>query len=44
MTHYTFTEMDSKYKDTNRLQVKGWKIIYHANTELKESWNGCINI
>lgn len=21
-----------KFKDTNRLKVKGWKIIYHANS------------
>lgn len=31
-------ETHFKYKDINRLTVNGWKRIYHANTNQKESW------
>lgn len=30
-------ETQFKYIDTNRLKVRGWKRIYHANTNLKKT-------
>ena len=33
-----------RFKDTNRLKVKGWKKIYHANSNQKRAGNGYANI
>lgn len=30
-------EKHSKYKDVNRLKVKGWKTIEHANTDQEKT-------
>lgn len=30
------TAMHSKYKDTNGLKLKGWKNIYHGNTNQRK--------
>lgn len=37
-------ESSFKYKDTNILQVKGWKKIHQANTNEKQSQGSYINI
>ena len=34
-------ETHFKYKDTNRLKIKGWEKIYNTNTSQKIQWSLC---
>lgn len=36
-TIHCLGQTDFKYGDTNRLKLKGWRKIYHANTNQKKT-------